>query len=188
MTKLAILILAAGASSRTAPNDKLEQNYQGVSLLRHCCQNYIDAEVGDVHLILGGPHTQTRRALIADLPLEQHLFFHEEFGMGWSIAYGVSLLKNHYNAIMIALADMPKVATPLIKALAAAQISNRSIVVPQYEGRFGQPVIFGSAYFEALSRLKSDKGARGIIENHLSAIVTVRDFHGGSQFDIDELL
>lgn len=187
MAKLGVLILAAGASQRTAPFDKLAQDYKGKPLLQQVCENYIDANIGDVFVVLGGTHGSTREAIIDNLPLEIIKCPNSEKGMGASISYGVAILKQDYDAIMIALADMPKISPLLIKNLAHAH-QGSSITLPMHKKTYGHPVIFDKAFFEKLITLKGDRGARDIIKTCETSVMTIPDFSGGTLYDIDEIL
>ena len=64
---------------------------------------------------------------------------------------------------MILLGDMPRVCPGDINALIDAFAGEASIVVPQFDGQRGNPVIIGRAHFPVLDKLTGDKGARELL-------------------------
>ena len=61
---------------------------------------------------------------------------------------------------LIALADMPFVRPETIRAVLAALAKGAAIAAPSYRGERGHPVGFARAFYEELSTLKGDAGAR----------------------------
>jgi len=105
-----------------------------------------------------------------------------ERGMGASLAAGVRATAEAEGWI-VALADMPWIASETIEAIARRIDAGASIVAPTYRGRRGHPVGFGAMHCDALSSLDGDVGARSILEGAELAMIEVDD--AGVLADID---
>lgn len=84
-------------------------------------------------------------------------------GMGYAIADAIGASKNA-DGWLIALADMPWVSSELIQQVSAKIINPQSIAAPRFHGKRGQPIAFGSAWFEQLNALRGDTGARELLQ------------------------
>ncbi len=85
-------------------------------------------------------------------------------GMGATLAQGAANIRG-WDAVLVALADMPWVAPASFRAVAAGLAKN-CIVVPVCAGRRGHPVGFGSDFFRELASLGGDTGARVLLDRH----------------------
>jgi molybdenum cofactor cytidylyltransferase len=83
-------------------------------------------------------------------------------GMGASLAAGIEA-SDDAEGWIVALADMPRIATPTIEAVARALDGGASIVAPFYQGQRGHPVGFGIEHRDALMALDGDTGARALL-------------------------
>ena len=85
-------------------------------------------------------------------------------GMAGSIVVGLAAVPETAEAVLVLLADMPRVAAATLDALIAAFDRDRpDAVVPVHEGRRGNPVLMSRTLFPALLRLTGDEGARRIL-------------------------
>jgi molybdenum cofactor cytidylyltransferase len=68
---------------------------------------------------------------------------------------------------------MPKITSAhldvLLGAFAAAD-DDRAIIVPTFERKRGNPVVWGRAHFAAIGELGGDVGARSLIERNLADV------------------
>jgi len=80
---------------------------------------------------------------------------------------------------------MPFVRPRTVDTLRTAYVTgDGSIVAPTYEGRRGNPVLFGRQHYDALSTVSGDRGGRNLIENHENTVfVNVDD--PGVRRDVD---
>lgn len=103
-------------------------------------------------------------------------------GMGHAIADAVKATKNA-DGWLIALADMPYVSTLLINIIRGGVKADNSIVAPSFNGKRGQPVAFGPAWYAYLSALQGDEGARALLQKETIECI---DWHNDSiHRDID---
>lgn len=86
---------------------------------------------------------------------------------------------------VIALADMPYIASETIAAVAASLKQGASIVVPTYQTKRGHPVAFASQFRQELENLQGDEGARSIIKRHADQITFLACDDAGILADID---
>ena len=186
------LLLAAGQSRRMGATNKLLAPIDGIPMVRLCARHLIAA--GMTPVVVTG---HDRAAIHAALEGLAVTFAHNaEFAQGQagSIACGMHAMTTRQSAqpltaALIALGDMPLVTTELIGALLTNHVatvnSERRITMPIYQGRRGNPVIWGRTFFEALSQLAGDQGGRQIMGAHEAAF-NLLEWHDGSiHLDVD---
>ena len=68
---------------------------------------------------------------------------------------------------------MPLVSPEILKNLIAAHLAcvdhQRRITLPSWEGKRGNPVIWGSSFFPELKQLLGDVGGRQLLQDHCAA-------------------
>lgn len=185
--RVAIVLLAAGASSRMGGLDKLTQPVNGKPLLRVVSERMCDSGADEV-LCVVSPDRPEREPALAGLSVRTIANPRASEGMGTSIAAGVAALSPETDAVIIALADMPEVTAQDIDRLIAGfdPAEGRAItraVGP--DGRPGHPVLFGRRFFEALCGLEGDQGARAILTEHADFLVDVPLADSAAHTDLD---
>jgi molybdenum cofactor cytidylyltransferase len=103
-------------------------------------------------------------------------------GMASSLVYAIGSTQDATGWI-IALGDMPHVASATIAALQAKLADGADIVVPTFQQKRGNPVGFGRRHLPLLLALQGDQGARSILQQHPVTEVDVTD--SGILQDID---
>ncbi len=83
-------------------------------------------------------------------------------GMGHTLAYGIKQIED-WDGCLVCLADMPFIETQTYRTL-LSQLRESSILVPEYEGKRGNPVGFGSQWFTELANSSGDTGARELMK------------------------
>ena len=96
--------------------------------------------------------------------------------MGQSLATGVRAAPDAA-AWIVALGDMPFIATSSHQAVATRLRAGASLVATEYEGQRGHPVGFSKNWYTELCALAGDQGARTILAQYSSALdlCTVKD-------------
>jgi molybdenum cofactor cytidylyltransferase len=75
---------------------------------------------------------------------------------------------------LIVLADMPRVSVShLVRIVVAFDPARPAIVVPTFQGRRGNPVLWPRRDFTELRGIVGDTGARGLLEAHAADILMV---------------
>ncbi len=105
-------------------------------------------------------------------------------GMGTSIAVGVEATEAASGWI-IALGDMPYLNVETIARIKYALEAGAEIVVPRLAGLRGHPVGFSATHRAALLALNGDRGAKSIIEAHLSKLHWLDTDDRGVLADVD---
>jgi molybdenum cofactor cytidylyltransferase len=106
-------------------------------------------------------------------------------GMGASLAWGVGVLPEHTEGILVALADMPYVLPDSYRQVACALHGGALVAAPSYHGERGHPVGFSMRLRTELEALTGDEGARRLITRHRQALVRVDVDDPGVLRDID---
>src|SRR6185437_9442027 len=105
-------------------------------------------------------------------------------GMGVSLACGV-ISASDADGWIVALADMPWIAPPTIRAVADVLAQGADIVAPAYRGTRGHPVGFSRRHFAALCALTGDAGARAVLLAHPDALTLLDVDDAGVLADVD---
>ena len=95
-------------------------------------------------------------------------------GLSTSLRHGLAALPADTAAVVVLLADMPRVtAAHIDQILAAFDPSRPGILVPTCRGRRGNPVLWPRHRFADLRGLVGDTGARGLLDVYADEVVTV---------------
>lgn len=176
------LVLAAGRAQRFGSDKRLARLPSGHTLLATALARAFD-HFADVHVVLrSGDDAQH-----LGIDPRAHIVRAEQaaLGMGTSLAAGVTaLLQTQAQAVAVLLADMPWIAPGSLQTL-CRQASAAHIVLPQYQGQRGHPVIFGRAFWPALAQLQGDQGGRQVILDNPHACITVAVDDAGVVLDVD---
>ncbi|SDY95999.1 CTP:molybdopterin cytidylyltransferase MocA [Jannaschia faecimaris] len=157
----AILILAAGSSSRMRGTDKLLVEIDGTPLILRATRAALGV-TGDVILAL--PPNSDRRAWLGDTAAR--IVEVPDRAMSASIRAGVAACDAE--AVLIHLADMPEIDARALAKLSTAWMEGSAPILraTDADGTAGQPVIFHRDLFPELLALTGDIGARDIIARH----------------------
>ena len=182
--RIVAVLLAAGSSRRMGSN-KLLADFEGNAMVRVVAQNLLASSADEVVVITGYEQQRVVEAL-AGLPLR---FVHNPdhaTGMASSLRVG-AIAAECAEALVVVLADMPRVKPVVIDRLIAAfnPTEHRSIVVPTWNGVFGNPVLWGSEHFERLKTMTGDKGARALIDDLKSEATEIEIGDDGVLLDAD---
>src|SRR5215207_47128 len=170
---IAAVLLAAGRSRRMGAFKPLLP-FGGVSVAEACATALRAGGAGEVVVVVGHRGAEVRAALAH---LEGLRFaFNEVAGseMGVSVARGVEAVSAGAGAVLIALVDQPAVPPSEIKSLIEARRrTGARLVLPEWEGRGGHPVLVDLALREELLRLVPVKGLRALFDAHRAEALRV---------------
>ncbi len=182
---IAIVILAAGASSRMGRPKQLLQ-YEGQTLLKHTIQKAKAVNTCRVFVVLGAhaeairPTLQGTKITIVDNP-------DWSAGMGSSIRCGLQRAMAEIpslEAAVILLVDQPLLSSAHIGSLIRHyQASKAPVVASAYEETVGVPALFHCSLFEELINLDESTGAKTLIHRY-SKELEIIEFRGG-HLDVD---
>jgi len=165
---IAILLLAAGGSTRMRGGDKLLEILNGEPMLVRSARVALGSRAEEVIVVLGANRSARERALDG-LPVRIVGNVEWQDGMGRSIAVGAAAVSDATCGIIVMPGDMPGLTSALLDELISALPTGTSgtILRPRtMEGSPGNPVLFGGAYRPALMALTGDDGAWPVIAAH----------------------
>jgi len=183
---IAILVLAAGGSTRMGPErDKLLEPVAGMPLLTLLLERAF-ATGAVVYVCL--PSRAHPRARLFDRIAEPIWVADAAEGMGASIRTGISALPDGIDAAMILPADMPELTTEDLRKMLSAHTPGAIPRGCSADGQPGHPVIFPRECFEELQSLRGDQGARAVLAGHNDRItlVPLPDCHALVDLDTPE--
>ncbi|MBC7622954.1 MAG: nucleotidyltransferase family protein, partial [Aeromicrobium sp.] len=126
--------------------------------------------------------------IVRELDLRYIVNQHAGDGMATSIVAGVSVSMSaaaDADGWLIGLADMPFVLPSTYRDVAGNVRTPSSIVIPTYRGQRGHPVAFGRDYFDSLTKLSGDAGARSIVQTFGAHVQELPVNDAGVLVDID---
>ncbi|HEY4334920.1 MAG TPA: nucleotidyltransferase family protein [Puia sp.] len=162
------ILLAAGSSRRMGAPNKLLLPWKGKPLVAITAENIMAAGINELLVITGHEADETAAAL-GHLPARIiHNPDHEK-GMTSSIQTGV--LAAAGQGYLICLADMALVTPDEYILLLAAFNREYSrdiqcILLPEYQGRKGNPVLFSSSWRESILQHPEEDGCRTLVRDN----------------------
>jgi molybdenum cofactor cytidylyltransferase len=173
--KVELVLLAAGKSSRMQGQNKMLREINGEPLLRHAARAALGSKVASV-LVVVPPDAPEHAKALHGLDVQVVIAPDAALGLSASVRAGIAAVSPDSAAVIMALADMPEIAAHHFDALIDGYAPEKEgfIVVPLApNGKRGNPALFDRRYFESLAGLHGDRGAKPIIDQAGSALVTV---------------
>lgn len=187
MGTTAILILAGGESRRMGQPKQLLP-LGSTTMLGRSLQMCLGSEIGPVWIVLGAKADKIRHSLPeADFQIVVNEGW--KAGMGSSIAAGVKAIQQdpQVGEVMIVLADQVKLTSRSLQNFHAAYTaSHKSIGVSVSKVGPGPPSIFDRRWFDALSHLSGDQGAKPVVKSNQSEALQIMHDHAGQDVDTPE--
>lgn len=182
---LAVLILAAGSSSRLGQPKQLLQ-HKGTTLLEHTIECAL-AVSDNISVVLGG-NVEKIKSQIDFESIQCNYNPNWKQGIGNSLAFGIQSLSEqqpNIQSILVLLSDQPMISKKLLTTLCELQVgSGKPITACNYVDTYGVPAIFHKSIFNKLINLQTDKGAKSVISEH-KKLTSFLNFPGG-KIDIDD--
>ncbi|PTM10405.1 MAG: hypothetical protein DA407_03710 [Bacteroidetes bacterium] len=186
---IAVLILAAGNSSRMEEPKQLLP-WKNTFLLNHAINTATKINSLKTFVVLGANYELIKSKI-------QHndigVIFNKNWklGLGSSIACGVQSImetKQKFDGVLIILSDQPLVDSNYLNDfIRLFKAGSNQIIASIYESKkLGVPALFDSCYFEELSKLNQDKGAKKVITDHIENVITVNANHLIADIDTKE--
>lgn len=194
---LAALILAAGSSSRMERQQhKLLLPLGDRPVVAHAVEAALASAAQPILVVLGHQAEQVHAALHAYAAGKRLLFVKNpdyRQGMSTSLRAGLQAIteldravSKPIDGIIVLLGDQPLITARVITMLIEAwQETDKQIVAPLYNGKRGNPVIFGADLFPELMTVTGDEGGRSVIEQHRQDIATVELGDAAANSDVD---
>ena len=178
---MAILIMAAGVSTRFGSAKQLAK-IGGKTLLQQSIDTANEILPGSVYVVLGARYQQITPTVSGATIMVNSQW---QAGLGCSIALGVSQIEQTCQAILVLLADQPRIQGHHLKAMCMA-FTGDNIVCATYQGKRGVPAIFPRCCFSTLKQLSGDQGAKKILQQTRLPVFELALPEAG--FDIDTVV
>jgi molybdenum cofactor cytidylyltransferase len=182
---IAAVVLAAGTSTRMGSN-KLLADFRGKPLIRQTVESVLTSSARPVIVVTGHEAEKVGAALDGlDITIVHNPDY--ALGLSTSLRAGVAALPTNVVGAVICLGDMPLVAPSIIDRLIAAfnPTEGRTICAPSFDGKIGNPVLWGREHFAEFTSLTGDRGARSLLEGHADHLVEVAVNSDSVLTDID---
>ncbi|HUW36303.1 MAG TPA: molybdopterin-binding/glycosyltransferase family 2 protein [Rhodocyclaceae bacterium] len=171
--RVGAVVLAAGRSTRMGGANKLLCTTAGGPLVARAVDAACASRCAQV-MVVTGFEAELVEAALAGRPVS---FTHNPaFGQGMSssLRCGLKAMPPDLDAVLVMLGDMPEITAGQIDRLLAAYTpAAPNIVVPQRDGRRGNPVLWPRRYFAEMCALAGDVGARSLLERHADQVTSV---------------
>ena len=166
------ILLAAGLSKRMNGENKLTKELQDIPLIKLSVKNILASSINELIIVLG--HQKEIIEKLIDKNEKIKFVFNKDFesGMASSIKTGIDNLSEKTEAFFICLGDMPMVSHNIYNQLIKSK-DNKEIIVPNYKGQQGNPVLFNKSMKEKIINISGDVGAKKILELNKDKILNL---------------
>lgn len=176
------IIMASGFSNRMG-RDKLILEINGIPIIERVIKVVKKSTIDEIILVY-------REERIKEIGIKNTIktIYNDkaELGQSESIKIGIKNSSLNSEGFMFFVGDQPFINTEIINRLIMAFKEGKySIVVPEYNGKRGNPVIFSSKFKKELLEIKGDIGGRDIIKKRYNdvKIVSINDSIAGRDID-----
>lgn len=166
---ISAIILAAGLSSRMGRN-KLLLPLGKQSIIEHVVETVSKSRVDEIIVVLG------KDAKDIELVLDRFqikTIVNPDYidGQSTSVKVGMKAINNHSDGALFFMGDQPMIKEEIINNIIDEFLnSDSSIIVPTFNTKRGNPVLFSSLWFSDLNQVQGDKGGRDILKNNLDQV------------------
>jgi molybdenum cofactor cytidylyltransferase len=173
--RIATVVLAAGRSSRMAPQHKLLVDAGGGKMMVARVVDNLLSGPGRPVIVVTGHRAAEVQAALAGRPVTFVPSPDWDAGLSASLRAGIAAVPDDARAAIVCLGDMPLVTARVLERLVAAYDPDegRLIVGPTYSGELGNPVLWDRSFFPEMMALTGDRGARGLLDKHAEHLATV---------------
>jgi len=181
-SKVSGIIMASGYARRMNAQ-KLLMPVDGVPVLERVIRAAVASRLNEIIVI---HRDDSVRALAERYPVKVFHNPNAPFGQSESVKIGVSKADGDAEGLMFLVGDQPFIRPEIIDGLIGLfETDPRRIVVPKYNGKRGNPVLFPAGLRDALNELQGDVGGREVINDRYSLVSEYPIEDEGAGFDID---
>lgn len=168
---IAAVLLAAGRSRRMGAFKPLLP-FGRRSVLETCVASLLEAGAAEVVVVVGYRGEELRAALARETRVRFAVNEVEGSEMGVSVARGIEAVSDEAKAVLVALVDYPAVPPGAIESLLKARArTGARLVLPEWLGRGGHPVLIDLTLREELLSIAPEKGLRALFEAHAAEVL-----------------
>lgn len=160
------LILAAGASSRLGQPKQLLP-YKGTTLLGWVVKQIESCKALDEVIVVLGKNADDVRNQVEFTTSKVVMNPGTEQGCSASYRKGISAFDRRTEALVVLLGDQPGVDPQIVEQVVSFWRNDGSkIVLANYQGRKGHPMVFSKDIFHLLVDLHGDKAVWKLVDQH----------------------
>ena len=188
------ILLAAGLSSRMGGENKLSKKINGLPLVSHAIKNILGSAVNEIIVVLGHEKDIIKDIIQNNKKIKFCYNKNYKNGISSSIKVGLNNISKKTDAFFICLGDMPDVSQSIYNKLIKTRYNynkklkiehKKEIIIPTYEGRSGNPVLFSKFIKQQIMNISGDEGAKKIIDLNKSKTLYVPLKSDGINLDFD---
>ncbi|WP_394748805.1 nucleotidyltransferase family protein [Spongiimicrobium salis] len=186
-TDIAILILAAGSSTRMGTPKQILP-WGDTTLLGNAIRSAQGTGIKDIYVVLGANAPQ----ILEINPIKDiHFLTNSNWkeGLGTSIATGMRYFQEankNYRGVLVMLGDQPLIDTTYLnKMITTFTLTKNSIVCTAYDEKKGVPALFDQVYFKEMILLSKDYGAKEILHANKKKLLALNAL--GKAVDLDTM-
>ena len=185
-----VLLLAGGLSRRMGEPNKLLLDFAGQPLVRHVASRIQRAGFKTICVVTGYQANEVRSALDG-LPISTCFNADYETGQASSVRSGLRGLAanrpGRATGVMVCLGDMPYLEAEDYQLVAQAfETSGRkSIVVPEFAGQRGNPIVIPPAFLTEAADGALNTGCRKLIQDRPQDVAALKVENAAFVRDID---
>ena len=170
---ISVILLAAGQSKRMYGENKLAKKIKGTPLIIHSVKNILTSSIDELIVVLGYQKEIIEKLIDKNKRIK--FVFNKDFesGMASSIKTGLNHLSDDTEAFFICLGDMPMVNKDVFNLLIKSK-NNKEIIVPTYNGKQGNPVLFSKSMKKQIMTIEGDAGAKKILQLNKDKILYIK--------------
>ena len=161
---IAAVILAAGQSRRMGQVNKLLEPINDIPLIRHTVETVLASKAESVVVVTGHHASDVEKALYG---LNVLFAYNPDFddGLSTSLGAGLAAVPGSCDGAIVCLGDMPGIQPGHVDALIELfdPEAGRSIGVPVHLGKRGNPIVWARHFFDVMTDVSGDVGARHLI-------------------------
>jgi molybdenum cofactor cytidylyltransferase len=184
--RIGCILLAAGRSTRMGANNKLLEKVGGTMMIRHVADAIVASRARPLVVVTGHMANDVSAVLSGfDATIVHNPDYAQ--GLSTSLKAGLAALPAGLDGVVVALGDMPGIRAEHIDRMisAFAPKESRSIIVPVYAGKRGNPVLWGSEFFAEMREASGDTGAKHLIGANAEKVVELDLGSDAVLIDID---
>ena len=161
---ISAILLSAGLSKRFKNGNKLIYKFNRQEILIYSLKNILKSKIDEIIVVTGKDHNRIKRILPKYKKIKIIKSLKYKSGLSFSIRSGIKHLNLESNGFFICLGDMPFFSHKYYnKMINHFNKSNKYPLVPFFNDKMRNPVLFPMSYLKKLKDLRGDVGAKKII-------------------------
>jgi molybdenum cofactor cytidylyltransferase len=176
--KITGVVLAAGASSRMGPVNKLTLAYCGRTIIEEVLIQMSNSSVSDILVVTGFEHTRIEGMLAGYRNDRIDFVYNRDYRLGRasSIKCAIERIRHRTDAALFMVADKPQVNSSLIdRAVDLFRVKRPALLFVETPAGRGHPIIFSEIMFDELMCLKGDRVGDDLVKKHERGTVRLHD-------------